>query len=56
MKDFMVIAIGIVVVFALYVSSKSASRRMGRIEKSGLAVYVHRARCEEAFPFDYLSR
>jgi len=33
MKDFMVIAIGIVVVFALYVSSKSASRRMGRIEK-----------------------
>jgi hypothetical protein len=52
----MVIAIGIVAVFAVYLSSKSASRRMGRIEKSGLAVYVHRARCEDALPFDYLSR
>jgi hypothetical protein len=52
----MVIAIGIIAAFVVYVSSKSASRRMGRIEKSGLAVYVHRARCEDAFPFDYLSR
>lgn len=52
----MVIAIGIAAALALYISNKSASRRMGRIDKLGLAVYAHKIRCEEAFPFDYLSR
>jgi hypothetical protein len=52
----MVIAIGIVAALAVYVSNKSAARRMGRAEKHGLAVYAHKARCEDAFPFDYLSR
>ena len=52
----MVIAIGIAAVFAVYISNKSASRRMCRVEKQGLAVYAHKARCEDAFPFDYLSR
>jgi hypothetical protein len=52
----MVIAIGIVAALAVYMINKSAARRMGRIDKLCLAVYVHRARREETFPFDYLSR
>jgi len=52
----MVIAIGIAAALALYFSNRSASRRTGRIDKLGLAVYAHRVRCEETFPFDYLSR
>ncbi len=52
----MVIAIGIVAAFAVYVSNKNTSRRMGRTEMHGLAVYTHKARLEGAFPFDYRSR
>jgi hypothetical protein len=47
----MVIAIGIVAVFAVYLSNKNALRRMCRLEKRGLAVYAHKARSEGAFPF-----
>lgn len=52
----MVIAIGIAAVLAVYFSNRNASRRTGRIDKLGLRVYAHKARCEETFPFDYLSR
>lgn len=52
----MVIAIGIAAALALYFTNRNASRRTGRVDKLGLAVYAHRARCEEAYPFDYLSR
>lgn len=52
----MVIAIGIAAAFAVYFSNRNATRRVGRIDKHGLAVYAHKARREETFPFDYLSR
>ena len=52
----MVIAIGIAAAFAVYFSNRNATRRTGRVDKLGLAVYAHKARCEETFPFDYLSR
>jgi hypothetical protein len=51
----MVIAIGIVAALAVYISNKSASRRMCRVEKQGLAAYAQKARSVDAFPFDYLS-
>ena len=52
----MVIAIGIAAALAVYLTNRNASRRTGRIDKLGLAVYAHKARCEETFPFDYLSQ
>ena len=52
----MVIAIGIAAALAVYLSNRNAARRIGRIDKLGLAVYAHKARREEAFPFDYLNR
>lgn len=52
----MLIAIGIVAAFAVYLSNKSASRRSGRVEILGLAGYAHKALREGAFPFDYLNR
>ena len=52
----MVFAIGIAAVLAVYFSNRKASRRIGRIDKLGLAMYAQKAKCEETFPFDYLSR
>ncbi len=52
----MVIAIGIAAAFMVYMSNRHATRRTGRIDKLGLASYAHKARCEDTFPFDYLSR
>ena len=52
----MVIAIGVAAAFMVYLSNRNASRRIGRIDKLGLTVYADKARCEETFPFDYLSR
>ena len=52
----MVIAIGVAAALMVYISNRNASRRIGRIDKAGLAVYAQKARCEETFPFDYLSR
>jgi len=52
----MVIAIGVAAAFMVYISNRNASRRIGRIDKAGLAVYAHNARREETFPYDYLSR
>ncbi len=52
----MVIAIGIAAGLAVYFSNRNASRRIGQIDKLGLRMYAHKARCEESFPFDYLSR
>jgi hypothetical protein len=52
----MVIAIGVAAAFMVYISNRNASRRMGRVDKAGLAVYAQKAQREETFPFDYLSR
>jgi hypothetical protein len=52
----MVIAIGIVTVIVVCLSSVIRPRRMNRTERLGLNSYEHKARCEGAFPFDYLTR
>jgi hypothetical protein len=50
------IAIGLVVAAVWYLSNRSPALRLGRAERQGLALYEHKARCEGAFPFDYLTR
>ena len=52
----MVIAIGIAAAFAVYFSNRNTTRRTGRIDKLGLAMYAQKVQREETFPFDYLSR
>ncbi len=56
----MVIAIGLAAAVTVYVSlwlsGRRASPRMGRAERLGLDSYERKARCEGAFPFDYLTR
>lgn len=55
MTEDMIIAIGLVAA-VLLLSNRRSPSRMGRAEKLGLALYEQRARCEGAFPFDYLTR
>jgi hypothetical protein len=52
----MVIAIGVVAVFAVYINNRLAIRRLNRADRMGLELYERKARCEGTFPFDYLSR
>jgi hypothetical protein len=55
-----VIAIGVVAAVILCLGlclvGRRASPRMDRAERIGLNSYEHKARCEGAFPFDYLTR
>lgn len=51
----MVIAIGMVAALLICLGRR-ASSRMDRAEKMGLDSYERKARCEGAFPFDYLTR
>ena len=52
----MMIAVGLLAgMLLLYLSHRSHSR-VSRADKLGLAEYADKARCEEALPFDYLSR
>jgi hypothetical protein len=51
-----VIAIGVVAALILCFGGRRASSRMDRAEKCGLDSYERKARCEGAFPFDYLTR
>ena len=52
----MMVAIGIGAVVVVYLANRRAHSRLNRAERMGLATYEHKARCEGAFPFDYLSR
>jgi hypothetical protein len=52
----MMIALGLFAGVLLHLTHRREQWRVSRAEKLGLAVYAHKARCEEAFPFDYLSR
>jgi hypothetical protein len=56
----MVITIGLVAAVILCLSlrrgGRRASPRMDRAERIGLDSYERKARCEGAFPFDYLTR
>jgi hypothetical protein len=52
----MFIAIAVVAAIILGLSSRRASPRMDRAERIGLDSYERKARCEGAFPFDYLTR
>jgi hypothetical protein len=46
----------IILCLSLCLSSRRASPRMDRAERIGLDSYERKARCEGAFPFDYLTR
>ena len=52
----MMIAIGLLAGVLLHLSARRSQWRMSRIDKMGLDLYAHKARCEGAFPFDYLDR
>lgn len=52
----MVIAIGVVAAFGVFLSNRLARRRINRPDRMGLDSYERKARCEDTFPFDYLSR
>jgi hypothetical protein len=52
----MMIAIGLLAGVLLHWTNRRSQWRINRSEKLGLAEYARKARCEEAFPFDYLSR
>jgi len=52
----MMIAIGILAGVLLHLGNRRSHWRINRADKLGLAVYARKAQCEEAFPFDYLSR
>jgi hypothetical protein len=52
----MVLTIVVVAGLILGLSYKGRSRRIGRADRLGLDLYDHKARCDGAFPFDYLSR
>ena len=52
----MMIAIGVMAAVVLCLTNRRSSSRMGRAERLGLDLYEQKARCEGAFPFDYLTR
>jgi hypothetical protein len=52
----MMVAIGIGAAVVLYLANRHAHQRLNRAERLGLNWYAHKADCEGAFPFDYLSR
>ena len=52
----MVIAIGIVIAIVVCLSSIAKPRRMNRAERLWLNGYEQKARCDGAYPFDYLTR
>ena len=52
----MIIAIVLFAALAVIFANKNVSRCISRAEKRDLEFYGQKARCEEAFPFDYLSR
>jgi hypothetical protein len=52
----MMIAIGLLAGVLLHLSNRRSHWRMSRADKLGLDEYDHKARCEGAFPFDYLTR
>ncbi|MBZ5595656.1 MAG: hypothetical protein LAP39_25740 [Acidobacteriia bacterium] len=52
----MMIAIGLLALVLLPLSNRRSQWRMNRSDRLWLNLYEHKARCEGAFPFDYLSR
>jgi hypothetical protein len=52
----MMIAIGLLAGVLLHLTTRHLQSRVSRSDKLCLAVYAHKARREEAFPFDYLNR
>jgi hypothetical protein len=52
----MVIAIGVVAALAVYLSNRLSSQRLNHADRMGLDLYERKTRCEDTFPFDYLSR
>jgi hypothetical protein len=52
----MMIAIGLLALVLLQLSNRRSHSRIDRSDKLWLDLYEHKARCEGAFPFDYLSR
>jgi hypothetical protein len=52
----MMIAIGLLAGVLLHLTHRRSQWRINRADKLGLAVYARKTQCEEAFPFDYLTR
>ena len=52
----MMIAIGVLALVVLSLANRFSHPRTNRGEKLELRLYDHKARCEGAFPFDYLTR
>lgn len=52
----MLILVGVAVVAAVCLAAHDGPRKAGRVEKTYLHSYEHRARCDEILPLDYLSR
>jgi hypothetical protein len=51
----MIIAIGLFAVLAIVLANKNVSRGISRADQRGLESYGQKARCEDTYPFDYLS-
>ena len=51
----MIIVIGLFAVLAVVLDNRNLSRRMSRAHQRGLESYGQKARCEDTYPFDYLS-
>lgn len=52
----MMIAVGVLALVLLRLAGRLSHLRTNRGEKLELEWYEHKARCEGAFPFDYLTR
>ena len=52
----MIIVIGLFAVLAVVLANKNVSRRISPADKRGLESYGQKVRCEDTYPFDYLSR
>lgn len=52
----MIIVMGLFAVLAVVLANMNVSRPISRADQRGLESYGQRVRCEETFPFDYLSR
>ena len=52
----MMILVGIAAFAAVCLINRNNRQGAGRLNKAQMHGYEHRARCEELFPLDYLSR
>jgi hypothetical protein len=52
----MIVLIGLLAVLAVVLANMNVSRHISRADRRGLESYGQKARCEDTYPFDYLSR